>query len=178
MAERDARRQQVMREIGGALPVTRRDVAHGPRRYAGHDRDLARRGSSDTGGDDPSDRVDAIEAAMQDPCRKLAARPAAPSAEQPHDPDETALRPLAQLPSIAAPTYQTATTPLAGSPARPDHRLHVARMMAPQAPACQTVFGATGTSSPINAAITSGFMPIQTCRQQLRARAFNLLAQG
>lgn len=93
-AQCDAHRQQTDGEVRGVIPVARRDVAHGPRRDAGRDRDLARRRPSDPGRDDPAERVDVIEVAMQDALRKRAARAPAPPAAPAPDPDQAALRSL------------------------------------------------------------------------------------
>ena len=93
VAEGDAQGQQAVREPGGVLPVAQAEVAHGPRRDAGRDRDLAHRRPPESGGDDPPDRVDPVEAAMQDPFGKRAAGPPAPPTAQAPDTHQAAPRP-------------------------------------------------------------------------------------
>jgi hypothetical protein len=165
--EGDAQGQQARGELWGVIPVAGTDVAHGPRRHAGRDRDLAHRRAPDASADDPPDRVDPVEAAMQDPFGKLTAGPPAPPAAQPPDPNQTALRSLAQLPPIAALADQPAAARAAAPASRPGHLLHVRRMMTPGTSRYQPVSDATPTPSSFSAAITSGFISIQSCRQQV-----------
>ncbi len=83
---------------GGVIPVAGVDVAHGPRRHAGRGRDLTGPRPPDAGRDGPPDRVDVIEAAVQDALGKLATCPPAP-------PDSASARPApgrARVPSGAA----------------------------------------------------------------------------
>ena len=166
VAESDAQGQQPVRERRCVLPVARADVAHGPRRDAGRGRDLTHRRPPDAGGDDPPDRVDPVEAAMQDPVRKRAACPPASPTAQPRDTSQTTLRPLAHPPPVVAPSDQPATARPAASSSQPDRLLHVGGMMPPGIRVYQPVADVARMPSPISVAITSEFMPIQTCRLQ------------
>ena len=97
-AEGDAQGQQTGCEHRGVIPVAGVDVAHGPRRHAGRGRDLTGPRPPDAGRDGPPDRVDVIEAAVQDALGKLATCPPAP-------PDSASARPApgrARVPSGAA----------------------------------------------------------------------------
>jgi hypothetical protein len=76
--EGDAQGQQAGCEGRSAIPVAPPDVAHGPRRDAGHIRGFAHRRPPDAVRDDPPDRVDPVEAAMQDALWQRAACPPAP----------------------------------------------------------------------------------------------------
>jgi hypothetical protein len=115
VTEGDAQGQQAVRELRGMLPVARRDVAHGPRRDAGRDRDLAHRRPPDSGRDDPPDCVDPVKAAVQDTVGKRAACPPTPPTAQPPDTQHAALRSLPKLPPIAAPPDQPAAAGPAAS---------------------------------------------------------------
>jgi hypothetical protein len=122
----DAQGQQAGCERRGVIPIAPADVSHGPRRHAGRDRDLAHRGAPDAGRDDPSERVDAVKAAMQDAVGKRAACACTPPTAQPRDPDRGALRSLTQLPPIAAPPDHPAATGPATPSLRPGLLLRVA----------------------------------------------------
>jgi len=171
VAESDAQGQQPVRERRRVFPVARADVAHGPRRDAGRDRDLVHRRPPDSGRDDPPDRVDPVEAAMQDSYGKLTACPPASPTAQPRDTNQTTLRPLAHLPPVVAPPDQPATARPAASSWRPDRLLHVGGMMPPGTRAYQRVADVARMPSPISVAITSRFMPIEGCRQHLVDRS-------
>lgn len=101
--EGDAQGQRAGCESRGVAPVAGADVAHGPRRHAGRDRDLAHPGASDAGRDDPPERVDAVEAAVEDALRQRAACPPASPTALPRNPDLGAPWSLVAIWTIASP---------------------------------------------------------------------------
>ena len=87
----------------------------------------------------------------------------ADSAAAGHEPDHA---PAPGAPPVVAPSDQPATARPAASSSQPDRLLHVGGMMPPGIRVYQPVADVARMPSPISVAITSEFMPIQTCRQQ------------
>ncbi len=125
-AEGDAQGQQTGCEHRGVIPVAGADVAHGPRRHAGRERDLADRRPPDSGRDDPPERVDVIEAAVQDALGKRATCPPAPPTAPARDLHQGALWSRPELPAVAAPPDQPAAAGPTAPSLRPGHLHHVA----------------------------------------------------
>ena len=172
-AEGDTQGQQAGRELRGVSPVAGADVAHGSGRQAGRGRDVTDRRPPDAGRDDLPERVDPVKAAMQDPLGQRTAGPPAPPTAPPRDPHQAALRSLAEPSSVAAPPDQSAAARPAAPPPRPGHLLHARGMMARATSIYQPVSDVTATPSPFSAAITSRFIPIQSCRQQAYVRGLS-----
>ena len=88
----------------------------------------------------------------------------ADSAAAGHEPDHAPApgAPAASSGPIRSAGYRTP----AASSSQPDRLLHVGGMMPPGIRVYQPVADVARMPSPISVAITSEFMPIQTCRQQ------------